>query len=67
MDKPTKKRKTYNTEIINVLSKEFEVSTRFVRSCINGERTSLTADNIRKKYNQLNQPTIDAIENFKNQ
>lgn len=67
MDKPTKKRQTYNTEIINVLSNEFEVSTRFVRMSINGEKQSRTADNIRKKYNQLARPTQEAIEKFKNE
>lgn len=67
MDKPTKKRQTYNTEIINVLSEEFEVSTRFVRMSINGEKHSRTADNIRKKYNQLVRPTQEAIEKFKNE
>ena len=67
MDKPTKKRQTYNTEIINVLSDEFEVSTRFVRMSINGEKHSRTADNIRKKYNQLVRPTQEAIEKFKNE
>lgn len=67
MNKPTKKRQTYNTEIINVLSEEFEVSTRFVRMSINKEKHSRTADNIRKKYYQLLKPTQEAIENFKNQ
>lgn len=67
MDKPTKKRQTYNTGIINVLSEEFEVSTRFVRMCINKEKHSRTADNIRKKYLELSQPVQEAIEKFKNQ
>lgn len=66
MDKPTKKRQSYNTAIVKVLAKEFEVSTRFVRMSINQDKTSMTADNIRKKYNALNQPSIDAIEKFKN-
>ncbi|ROH98376.1 hypothetical protein EGI16_21310 [Chryseobacterium sp. G0240] len=67
MDKPTKKRQTYNTEIINVLSDEFEVSTRFVRMAINKEKHSRTADNIRKKYYEILRPTQEAIEKFKNQ
>lgn len=66
MDKPTKKRQNYNTEIVNVLSEEFEVSTRFVRMSINKEKQSKTAENIRKKYFELSQPVKDAIENFKN-
>lgn len=67
MDKPTKKRQTYNTEILNVLSAEFEVSTRFVRMSINREKHSRTAENIRKKYFEMLRPTQEAIEKFKNQ
>ena len=67
MGKPTKKRQSYNTEIVKVLAAEFEVSTRFVRICINKEKSSSTAENIRKKYNTMNQPTLDAIEKFKKQ
>jgi len=67
MDKPTKKRQTYNTVILNLLSEEFEVSTRFVRMSINQEKHSRTAENIRKKYFELSRPLTDAIEKFKNQ
>lgn len=67
MDKPTKKRQRYNAEIVKVLSSEFQVSTRFVHMSINQEKTSLTAENIRKKYNEMNKPTLEAIEKFKNQ
>lgn len=67
MDKPTKKRNTYNTEVVSVLSKEFGVSTRFVRMSINKEKDSLTADTIRKKYFEMVNPTKQAIEQFKQQ
>ncbi|PWN62278.1 hypothetical protein [Chryseobacterium oncorhynchi] len=67
MSKPTKKRQSYNTDILNVLSEEFEVSTRFVRMSIRKEKQSRTADNIRKKYYEMIKPTQDAIEQFKNQ
>lgn len=66
-NKPTKKRQTYNTGIINVLSEEFEVTARFVRMCINNEKHSRTAENIRKKYFELSKPLEDAIRTFKNQ
>ncbi len=68
MSKTTKKRQsynTYNTEVVRTLSQEYEVSERFVRAAINGHKTSLTAETIRKKYFQLVRPTKKAIEQFK--
>lgn len=67
MDKPTKKRQSYNTAVVNIISEEFGVSTQFVRQCIRKEKHSLTAETIRKKYHELANPSIKAIENFKNQ
>lgn len=66
MDKPTKKRQSYNVDILILLADEFDVSQRFVKMSINKERESRTAENIRKKYFELTKPTADAIENFKN-
>ncbi|MEG0760775.1 hypothetical protein [Chryseobacterium sp.] len=66
MDKPTKKRQSYNVDILILLANEFDVSQRFVKMSINKERQSRTADNIRKKYLELTRPTEAAIENFKN-
>ncbi|KMQ69070.1 hypothetical protein [Chryseobacterium koreense] len=65
-DKPTKKRQSYNTEIINAISVEFGVSTQFVRQCIRKEKHSLTADTIAKKYHELCNPTKQALQHFKN-
>ena len=66
MDKPTKKRESYNTEILNAISTEYGVTTQFVRQCIRKEKHSLTADTIRKKYNELNNPSKQALQEFKN-
>lgn len=65
MDKPTKKRQTYNVAVINALAEEFEVSTQFVRQCIRKEKHSMTAENIRKKYHALANATLNAIKKFK--
>lgn len=67
MDKPTKKRNSYNTEIINALSDEFVVTKRFVRMAVSGEKQSLTAETIKKKYYEMANPSKKAIANFKNQ
>ncbi|AZA58595.1 hypothetical protein [Chryseobacterium shandongense] len=66
MDKNTQKRTSFNTQIVKVLSSNYNVTEYFVRECIKGNRTSLTADEIKKKYNELNNPTIEKIKEFKN-
>ncbi len=65
MSKTTKKRQSYNRDVVMALSEEYQVSERFVRSAINQERTSLTAEAIRKRYFQLTEPTTKAIKEFK--
>ena len=65
MDKPTKKRQTYNAEVIKAISEEYCVTKQFVRQCIRKEKHSLTADTIRKKYIQMNRATEQAIKEFK--
>lgn len=65
MSKSTKKRNKYNTEVVNVLSEEFQVTTQFIRQAIRQDKTSLTAETIRKKYFELARPSAKAIEDFK--
>lgn len=48
----TNKRK-FNTDIIHRMAEEFEVSTNFIRKALNGHRTSQTAENIKKRYREL--------------
>lgn len=67
MDKPTKKRRTYNTAAVTALSEEFEVSTQFVRQCIRKEKHSKTAMTIEKKYHELANASLQKIKEFKNQ
>lgn len=65
MDKPTKKRQSYNTEILTAVSEEYGVTTQFVRQCIRKEKHSLTADTIRAKYHELCGPSKKALEQYK--
>jgi hypothetical protein len=67
MDKNSKKRLSFNTQIVKVLSSSFQVSEYFVRECIKGNKKSLTADEIKKKYNEMNNPTLEKIKEFKNE
>lgn len=43
-------------QIIKDLSNSYEVSEYFIRECVKGNKKSLTEDEIKKKYNQLNNP-----------
>lgn len=67
MDKNTQKRTSFNTQIVKVLSSSYNVTEYFVRECIKGNKKSLTADEIKKKYNELNNPTLEKIKEFKNE
>lgn len=67
MNKGTKKKRIYNQAIVIALSEEFEVSTRFVRLCINKERHSKTAQNIEKKYHEINNASLQKLKEFQNQ
>lgn len=66
MDKPTKKRLTYNTAVIKALAEEFEVSEYFVRLAVRKEKHSRTAQTIEKKYRELAGASLKAIKEFKN-
>jgi len=43
-------KQTYNAEIIKVLAKKYEISPRYVRYCLNGDRTPCFAEKIKKDY-----------------
>ncbi len=65
MSENTKKRPTYHRDVVEVLSKEYCVSERFVRMAVSGDAKSLTAETIRKKYSEMTNPVKKAIEQFK--
>lgn len=53
MDKPTKKRNSYNTLVVKKLSEKHGLTDYYIRQCLRGDRNSLTSDTIRKEYKQL--------------
>jgi hypothetical protein len=61
------KRPTYNPAAITALSEEFEVSTTFVRQSIRKEKHSRTAQNIEKKYHEINNASLQKIKELKTQ
>lgn len=64
MDKLTKKRQTYNSEAVTALAVKYGVTEQFVRQCIRGDRTSATADTIKKMYKELASPSNNKINEF---
>lgn len=64
MDKLTKKRQTYNSDAVTALAVKYGVSKQFVRQCLRGDRTSATADTIKKTYKQLTSPSNNKINEF---
>lgn len=60
MDKPTKKRKNYNTVVVNRLAEKYRVTRRFVTMSLSGDRESEVSDAIVKDYRMMSKK-IDAL------
>ena len=45
-------KKTYNTEVVKVLACKYKVTPRYIRYCLNGDRTPIYADELIAEYNQ---------------
>lgn len=61
MDKcKTKETRKWDTEALKLLVAKYSFDVRYIRYCVTGERTSTTADVIKKEYEQI------AKENAKN-
>ncbi len=59
MDKTKQKRKTYNTEILIVLSEKFGYSEDYIRKSLRGDRTGIMPDKIKKEYKLLEKSAAD--------
>lgn len=50
-------KKTYNTEVVKALACKYQVTPRYIRYCLNGDRTPVYADELiadyQKKQEQL--------------
>lgn len=54
MSKSIKKSKeNWNTSAINALATKYNFSSRYIKQCINGDRTPIFADRIKKEYATL--------------
>ncbi|WP_159284243.1 hypothetical protein [Tenacibaculum maritimum] len=63
MDKSKNKRQSFNSQVVNNLSKKHGLTAYYIRQCLKKERNSITSDTIRKEYNQL----VKQVENILNQ
>lgn len=52
-------KQTFNVGLIQALAKKYKISTRYVRYCLNGERSPYFAEKIKNDYKK----SIDKIEN----
>ena len=57
--KGIQKNQKYNSTVIDHLSEKFGLSKGYIRQCLNGTRKGLTADTLKKEYNQ----GVKAIKN----
>ncbi|MDN3673112.1 hypothetical protein QWY99_08635 [Flavobacterium branchiarum] len=62
MDKRTKKRATYNGDIIDRLIKKFGVSKRYVQMSLSGDRESETSETIKKTYDMMRKEVIKFLD-----
>lgn len=53
-------KKTYNTEVVKALAFKYEVTPRYIRYCLNGDRTPVYADELKAEY-QKKQEQLEKI------
>jgi hypothetical protein len=53
MDKETKKKNTYNKEILNRIKEKYGISKRYITMSLSGDRKSEMTDKIRKDYKKM--------------
>lgn len=63
MDKLTKKRASYNLEVLELLKKQYGFSINYIQKCLRGDRVGIIPDNIINDYNTYNKASQKAIEN----
>ena len=62
MDKPTKKRQTYNTVILNELKNRYGYSLDFIRKSLRGDRVGEMPDTLKKEYRIMDNESKKAIK-----
>ncbi|MEZ0130529.1 hypothetical protein AB9T88_12520 [Flavobacterium sp. LBUM151] len=62
MDKETKKKHTYNKEILNRIKEKYGISKRFITMSLTGDRKSEMTDNIRKDYKKMEIAILELLK-----
>ncbi|MPT35735.1 hypothetical protein [Flavobacterium sp. WV_118_3] len=52
----------YNVLVINRLSEKYGFTGYYIRQCLRGDRKNLTADQLRKEYNNLSKAITKLLE-----
>lgn len=66
MDKPTKKRQSYNADILNKLKDRYGYSLDFIRKSLRGDRVGEMPDTLKKEYRALESAASNAIKHTLN-
>lgn len=45
-------KKIYNTVVVKALASKYEVTPRYIRYCLNGDRTPIYADQLKVEYHK---------------
>jgi hypothetical protein len=53
MDKETKKKNIYNTEILNRIKEKYGLSKRFITMSLSGDRRSEMTDKVKSDYRKM--------------
>lgn len=62
MSKPTKKRTSYNTDILDTLEKRYGYSVDYIRKALRGDRVGEMPDTLKKEYKVLENASKSAIQ-----
>lgn len=57
----------YNRSAVDTLSVKYQFSKAFIRQCLRGDRTSLTALKIKDEYKEITKDLDSVISRHKNQ
>lgn len=62
MDKETKKKNTYNKEILNRIKEKYGISKRFITMSLSGDRSSEMTDKIKKDYKKMEMAILALLQ-----
>jgi hypothetical protein len=58
-------KKIYNTGVVKALACKYEVTPRYIRYCLNGDRTPVYADELKAEYNKKVEQVEKALNSDK--